>query len=395
MHILVINYEYPPIGGGGGIVTRDILEHLVKLGHKVSIITTHFEGLEKYEITAGVEIFRVPVLFRNKRQVSSMISLVSYPPSCVLNAFRLLNGRRYDVINTVFAVPSGPAGHILSRVLSLPNVLTIHGGDIFDPSRSFAPHKTPLVATTVQALLNRADRVVASSSDTIANVHRYYKVKRPIDIIPLGITPPTFEKKTRHDFDLDFDETVFCTIGRLIKRKNIDDALQILAEIKHICQFKFIIIGDGPERARIEKLVKHFGLERRVLLLGCVSDEVKFQILELSDCYLSTALHEGFGLVFLEAMACGVPVICYDRGGQNDFLINERTGFLIRLGDKKSFRDRIIRLIRDSELRKKMSIFNKKLVTSYYVSKCAENYVSLFGEAISEFCRKRKYKEAL
>ena len=69
MRILVINYEYPPIGGGGGFVTRDILEHIAQCGHSVSIVTSCFNGLKKHERVNGVEVVRVPVLFRNKIEV--------------------------------------------------------------------------------------------------------------------------------------------------------------------------------------------------------------------------------------------------------------------------------------------------------------------------------------
>ena len=387
MYILVINFEYPPIGGGGGVVVRDTLEHMVKLGHNATVITSHFRGLKKHETLNGVEIFRVPVLFRGKMEVSSMVSLMSYLPSCIISALILLKGRRYDIINTHFAIPSGPAGHLLSKLLHLPNVLTIQGGDIFDPSKSFSPHKTPLLSTTVQTMLNKADRVVASSNDVKANAYRYYKVNREIDIIPLGIKQPFFEKKNRQDFGLDPDEVVFCTIGRLIKRKNLDDAIEIFDDIKHQQRFKFLIIGEGPERAHLEKIIQNFGLDGRVRLLGNISDELKFQLLDLSDCYISTALHEGFGLVFLEAMECGLPVICYNRGGQNDFLINGKTGFLVQLGDKKSFHDKIVKLITDQGLKKDISLYNKKLVKNFYINHCAEKYISLFQKVILEISK--------
>jgi len=371
MRILVINYEYPPIGGGGGFVTRDILEHMVVLGHSVTIITTHYKGLKKYEKQNGVEIIRVPVLLRNKMEVASMPSMLSYFPSSFLYGIYNCNGHSYDVVNTHFTIPSGPTGHLLSRISGLPNVLSIHGGDIFDPSKALSPHKTPFLRNVVQFMLTKADVVVAQSSDTRENAYKYYNVNREIKIIPLGIKKPVFAKMTRYDFGLDHDEIVFCTIGRLIKRKNIDDTLVVLSGLKDRYKFKFLIIGEGPERAHLEGLVRRLGLEGLVSFWGNVSDEVKFQLLELSDCYISTALHEGFGLVFLEAMECGLPVICYNRGGQNDFLASGKTGFLVEFGNKESFGKKVIELIRNAELRNSMSSYNrelvKKLFTQIYV----------------------------
>lgn len=390
MRILVINYEYPPIGGGGGFVTRDILEHIAQCGHSVSIVTSWFNGLKKHERVNGVEVIRVPVLFRNKIEVANVPSMLSYFPSSVFRSIPSLRNRSYDIINTHFAIPSGPTGHLLSKLFNVPNVLSIHGGDIFDPSKSLSPHKTPLLRDTVRFVLTRADRVVAQSRDTKENTYKYYNVKRDINIIPLGIKKPLFEKKSRVDFGLSPDEIVFCTIGRLVKRKNIDDALAVLSMINDRYRFKFLIMGEGPERAHLEKTITILGLEAMVQLTGNVSDEVKFQVLDMSDCYLSTAVHEGFGLVFLEAMECGLPVICYNRGGQNDFLINGKTGFVVALGDKKSFSEKIIELISDSQLKKNMGCYNRNLVKNYYISTCAERYISLFQNVISEYHMDRK-----
>ena len=384
MKILVINYEYPPIGGGGGFVTRDILEQIVRLGHHVSVVTSHFRGLKKYELVNGVELFRVPVLFRTKKEVANMPSLLSYFPSSLIHAVVKLQSRKYDVINTHFAIPSGPAGYLLSKLFKVPNVLSLHGGDIFDPSKSLSPHRTPLLRNVVKFNLNRADGVVAQSNDTKLNACKYYDVARSIEVIPLGIKKPVFAKKTRRDFHLDSDAMVFCTIGRLIKRKNLDDALEVLSEIKAEYKFKLLVIGEGPERAHLETLQKQYGLEEAIMFFGNVSDEVKFQLLDLSDFYLSTALHEGFGLVFLEAMECGLPVICYNRGGQNDFLVDGKTGFLIEVANKRAFYKKTIELIRNKRLRDDMSYYNKRVINSYYINNCADKYVSLFETVISQ-----------
>lgn len=384
MRILVINYEYPPIGGGGGFVTRDILEQMVQYGHSVSVVTSQFPGLRNYEKVNGVEVLRVPVLFRKKMEVANIPSMLTYFPSSLFRAITRFHGRKYDIINTHFAIPSGPAGHLLSKLFRAPNVLTIHGGDIFDPSKSLSPHRTPLLSSTVCAMLNKADRVVAQSNDTRANAYKYYGIKRQVDIIPLGIKKPVFSKKTRNDFSLDPNEIVFCTIGRLIKRKNLYDALDILSRIKGPYRFKFLIIGEGPERPHLETIIKRLGLEETARLLGNVSDEVKFQILDVSDFYLSTALHEGFGLVFLEAMECGLPIICYNQGGQKDFLIDGKSGFLVPIGNKTLFGERLVRLMNNSGLRKKMSSYNRNLVKNYYINICAEKYISLFRNVISQ-----------
>jgi glycosyltransferase involved in cell wall biosynthesis len=391
MKILVINYEYPPIGGGGGFVTRDIIEDIAGKGHEVTVITSHYKGLAKRETVNGVNVIRVPVIFRNKLEVANMPSMFCYLPASTFHGLFKFNQKTFDVINTHFAVPSGPAGYVLSRVFKWPNVLSIHGGDIFDPSKSSSPHNTPVFSNIVTAMLKSADRVVAQSNDTKRNAYTYYKINRPVEVIPLGIKKPMFERKRRSDFDLKEDEIVFCTIGRLVKRKNIDDICSVLSRLKNDYSFKFLIIGDGPERGHLEALKVKLNLDNHVRFLGNVTDEEKFQILELSDFYLSTAQHEGFGLVFLEAMECGLPIVCYDRGGQNDFLISGKTGYLVELGNKDTFRSRIVELINNAELKASMREYNRRLIQNYYISACAERYISLFNDVIYKNSSTREF----
>jgi glycosyltransferase involved in cell wall biosynthesis len=381
MRILVINYEYPPVGGGGGVICRDIAEELALKGHSVTVVTSQYGALPPREETNGVAIFRVPVFARKKQDVASFPSMISYVPLCVRQVNDLLKRERYDVINTHFAIPSGPAGQYISRKHGIPNVLTIHGGDIFDPSKSLSPHHTPGLRQTVRRMLIGADRVVAQSSDTKSNAMRYYGVDRPIDIVPLGIRPNARPPRTRQQLGLPTEPFVFSTIGRLVKRKNLEELLKIFKEVRETAPSVLLIIGDGPERENIEKEIGTLELGDGVRLLGRVSEEQKYACLHASDAYLSTAIHEGFGIVFLEAMECSLPVICYDRGGQRDFLKDGKTGYLVALGDRAEFTGRLTELLRSPTLRDEIRAHNKDYVRRFYIENVAERYLSIFREA--------------
>ena len=382
MRILVVNYEYPPIGGGGGFVTRDFAEAWVKAGHEVTVVTSRYHYLLSRENVEGVNVVRVPVLMRNREQTASHMSMLSYVPSAISRCLVDRNFRNFDVINTHFAVPSGPVGHYLAKQLNLPNVLSIHGGDIFDPSKSLSPHKTPLLRSTVRAMLKKADRVVAQSTDTFSNAHTYYHPDRAIDIIPLGIKKPVFDTKTRCELGLSDEDSILCTIGRLVKRKNLTALLDAISLLEQKDRLKLLIIGDGPERKNLEDRIAGLKLQDQVIFCGAVDDERKFQLLECADLYVSTALHEGFGLVFVEAMECGLPVVCFNRGGQTDFLTNGKTGYLVDLGDVDSFSKRLAEMRDDSVIRAEMSRFCRSYVENFYIETCAARYIDLFRELI-------------
>jgi glycosyltransferase involved in cell wall biosynthesis len=381
--LLVINYEYPPIGGGGGVICRDICEEIGSRGHEVTVITSGLGDSPSYESTNGVGIHRVPVMMRSKRDVASLPSMLSYVPLCVRKGTALFRSRRFDVINTHFAVPSGPAGHWLSERFRVPNVLTIHGGDIFDPSKALSPHRTFGLRQTVRRMLCSADRVVAQSSDTMQNARRYYGVDRPIDIVPLGIRPNSYPAKTRAALDLPAGDKIFVTIGRLVRRKNLPELLEIFAGVREKIPCSLLIIGDGPEMEPVERRIRELGLGVSVRMTGRVDEERKFQYLSAADIYLSTALHEGFGIVFLEAMECGLPIVCYNRGGQTDFLSDGVTGYLVSLGDKERFTERIMDLARSDSVHKRIGAHNKEYAKGFYIDRCADRYMDIFVAASS------------
>jgi len=383
LRILVINYEYPPIGGGGGVICRDISEEISQMGHQVTVITSGFQGLQKNEIINGVRVVRVPVAWRNKQNVASLPSMLSYVPSSILRVKRLLKNESFDIINTHFAIPSGPAGDFISKKYKIPNALSIHGGDIFDPSKFISPHKTIGLRETVRKMILNADSVIAQSSDTKRNAINLYNVKRNIDIIPLGIKPNTFEDKSRGELGISEDKIILITVGRLIARKNLGEMLQIMSRIKNDFKYELIIIGDGPAKEPLQQLIKDLALSNEVKLIGRINEELKFQYLKCSDIYLSTAIHEGFGIVFLEAMECGLPIICYDRGGQVDFLKNGETGYLIKLNDKDSFYNNLKIMLTDLNARKKIGLLNRQLVKKFYINNIAKQYLQIFNETIT------------
>jgi glycosyltransferase involved in cell wall biosynthesis len=378
LKILTLNYEYPPVGGGGGYICKNIMDELSEDGHKITIITSHFDNLLKEEYNGNLIIYRVPVLLRSKQDVGSLPSLLSYVPSCICKARKLMKENRFDIINTHFAVPSGPAGYYLSKKFGIPNVLSIYGGDIYDPTKLLSPHKTPVLKSTVRKMLATADHIISDSSDIKNHARTIYDIDNEITVIPPGVRPYKGGKKTRKELGMPENKIILTTLGRLVIRKNNLELIEIVKNISKTYDCHLLIMGDGPERSNLEKKINEFGLRDKISLMGRVGEE-KFQIMCASDIYVSTAIHEGFGLVFLEAMESGLPVISYNNGGQVDFLMDNTTGFLVEFGDKEKFSQRLIELIQSSELRNKMSRHNREYIRSFYTSRCAEDYLKILN----------------
>jgi glycosyltransferase involved in cell wall biosynthesis len=149
-----------------------------------------------------------------------------------------------------------------------------------------------------------------------------------------------------------------------------------------------LIIGDGPDKPKLQDLARTLHVADRAVFLGNIPDETKFHLLNIADIYVSAASHEGFGLVFLEAMAVGLPIISYDSGGHTDFLSDGKTGFLASLGDRAALIRSTQILSKDAALRRQMGQFNQRHVEHYYIENCAAKYHALYETVISERTRR-------
>lgn len=380
LNILALNYEYPPLGGGGGVLAEHVLERFAELGHRATILTSGFRDLPAIETRNGVDIRRLSVLGRGRRNTASLFSMLSYDPMARRAGVQLAKQQQFDVLLTFFAVPTGPAGDYVHRHSGLPNVLFLLGGDVYDPSKKLSPHQTPILHAAVERVINRADHVFAGSQDTCNSAMQHYNVGRNIEVVPLSIEPFDLPHATsRAELDLEDSDFVIVTIGRVVSRKNVDALIDCVADLDAPANgcVKLIVIGDGPERPRLMEVIKDRQLESQVHLVGNIDNNLKHKYLARSDIYASTSIHEGFGLVFLEAMHAGLPIVCYDNGGQTDFVIDGENGFVANLNDLERFRSAVSELINSAPLRDRMRKKNIEDVKRYYVSTTCERYLEV------------------
>lgn len=380
MKILFCNYEYPPLGGGGGVINALLAQELART-HEVTVLTSQGLDLPRERIENGVRVIRVPVFFRQQQAVASLSSMLAFIPMAIKEGRKLVQTERFDVINTHFVLPTGPVGDVLARLGRIPNVLSLHGGDLYDPSKSLSPHRHPILRTWIKWLLKQADVVVGQSQNTLANMNHFYTKDVSGLRIPLGIPRPKLNNTSRARYGFAENEVLLVTVGRLVARKGLDQLIAMMATFKEQ-PIRLLVIGSGPQEERLKELAQQRQVADRVHFMGYVEEDEKFRLLQISDLYVSTSQHEGFGLVFLEAMACGLPVVCYNHGGQTDFLTDQETGYLIRLNDADQFGERCWSLISRPELRRRMGETNRQRVEDYFIDRCALRYERVFKEAI-------------
>jgi glycosyltransferase involved in cell wall biosynthesis len=387
--ILFCNYEYPPLGGGGGVVMAALARELARR-HTVTVLTSRALGLPAQSMDGGARVIRAPVFFRRELAVANLPSMLAYLPMAALRGWTLRGSAAFDVINTHFVVPTGPVGHILSRVYGVPNVLSVHGGDLYDPSKVSSPHRHAWLRAPIRALLRRADSLVGQSRNTLEHVETIYGVRRETRLIPLGIDrPPPPPRVPRSEFGIPQDSFVMVTVGRVVARKSTLQLVQALRAAERPTAH-LLIVGDGPDTETVRKAALEGGVGERVHFLGQASEERKYQALGAADIFVSASQHEGFGLVFLEAMACGLPIICYDHGGQTDFLTDGKTGFVVPLNELERFTRSIVTLHDQIEVRRAMARNNRRQVEDYFIDTCANRYEAEFESVVRQYALTRR-----
>ena len=367
MRILLINFEYPPLGGGGGVASRDIAEYLAG-HHAVHVLTTAYEGLPKEEVKNGVHIHRIRVLGRSSLPTASLFSLITFAPAALFAGIRLLLTQRSDVIYAQFVIPSGLPAGLLSKLFHIPFVLTFIGGDVYDPSKGVSPHLHALLRMLIRWIASSAHARTAISHDTKSRTMELHGVKEDIAVVPIGFHPQVFLPVSRESLEYEEADFLCVSIGRLVPRKGYDVLLRAWKELPNA---KLAIIGDGPLRASLHERIYAYGLENRVQLLGRVDEEKKLQILQASSLYVSAAQHEGFGIVFLEAMNAGLPIVAANDGGQKDFLVPGKNALLVPPHDTKAIVQAVNDMQANTDMREAFSRQNKEDAKTYTLDRTA------------------------
>ncbi len=387
LKILIINYEHPPLGGGGGVCTQTVGNALVAKGHTVHILTSGMKGLPKKSIENGVMVFRVPVLGRKDLSTASNLSMFTFPLSSIPKGILLCWKYKYDIINTHFYAPSGPTGMVLSLMFRIPNVLYIHGADVYDPTRL---NKTPAGRGLLSALLRLsaklqsklAKKIACQSSDTKKNIEIYIKPKKDITIIPLPFAKPSHPESSKKSLGLDPRKYYLLSAGRVVKRKGYDYLLRAMTELPD--RIHALIMGDGPELTNLKNLASDLGINTRVHFLGFVQrDEDKYRYYAAADLYVLSSLHEGMGIVVQEAMEFGLPVVATNHGGQIDLIAHNINGILVPPQNPHALSEAILTIYRSRSLARAYGEKNLEMIQKYYSPAIANQYLSLFEASLT------------
>ncbi|UBF27715.1 glycosyltransferase family 1 protein [Kovacikia minuta CCNUW1] len=358
--------------GGQNVYVRKVGEALAKLGWQVDMFTRksrpddakivqHSPHCRTIRLTAGPEEF-IP---RDQ--------LFDYMPEFVesFQKFQSKEGTNYPLIHTNYWM-SAWVGLRLREASNIQLVHTYHS--LGAVKYQAVPHKPAIADTRLaveQQILEQANCVVATSPQEEEMLRTLVSQQGCIEVIPCGTDISTFhtipKAEARAKLGLKQNEAIILYVGRFDPRKGIETLVRACAELKDHTNLRLVIVGgsepgsvDGEERERIERIVAELGLTEQTLFAGRVGHDLLPLYYTAADVSVIPSHYEPFGLVAIEAMACGTPVVASDVGGLKFSVVPEETGLLVPPQDVDGFAQAIDRILSDEiwarKLRKQASL---------------------------------------
>jgi N-acetyl-alpha-D-glucosaminyl L-malate synthase BshA len=332
-----------PTFGGSGVVATELGKALAKEGHQVHFIT--------YTQPARLDFFSENVFYHEV--AIPTYPLFQYPPYELALASKMVNVVRYeqlDLLHVHYAIPHASAAYMAKQILKtygihIPIVTTLHGTDItlVGKDASYEP--------VVTFSINESDGVTAVSDDLKKDTYKHFEIRRDIEVIPNFIDLDRFRKQKKEHFKTAIaphNEKILIHTSNFRKVKRMDDVVRVFAEVRKKIPSKLLLVGDGPERAFIEKMCRQLNITDDVRFLGKL-DAIE-EVLSVCDLFLMPSEKESFGLAALEAMACEVPVISSNAGGLPELNVNGVSGFLSDVGDVKDMVKNALYILQDENL---------------------------------------------
>ncbi len=367
MNIAIVCY---PTFGGSGVVATELGLALAKRDHNIHFIT--------YNLPVRLEALNDPKIHFHEVSVPDY-PLFKYQPYELALSSRLVDVVRsnsIDILHVHYAIPHAYAAYMAKKMLfdigiEIPIVTTLHGTDI----TLVGSH--PFYNPAVTFSINHSDRVTAVSESLKNDTLNLFDIKKKIDVIPNFVDINKIknkEKPCERNLLAKKEEKILTHISNFRPLKRIFDVISIYEGVAKQVKSKLMMVGEGPEKIKAIQYVKENKLEDKVLFLGN-SNEID-KILCYSDLFLLPSEKESFGLSALEAMANGVPVISSNAGGITEVNINNKTGFVSKIGDVKDMTTNALTLLKDENLhqvfkkqaRVQAEVFNLENVVNQYES---------------------------
>lgn len=366
---------YPTVGGSG-VVATELGKMLAEKGHEIHFITSSTP-------------FRLNRLYANifSHQVDvNSYSVFQYAPYDIALATKIaevIKNEELDLLHVHYAIPHAVCA-ILGRDMAgsdIGIVTTLHGTDITVLGTDSS------LKDAIRYGIEKSDIVTAVSDSLKQQTYDMIAPDKHIETVHNFVDEREYHQhdsaKLKEELGIESHEKVLIHVSNFRKVKRVEDVVSTFAKVQNSVGAKLLLVGDGPEMSRIHQQVKDLHIEQEVLFLG-KRDNLS-ELYSMSDVKLLMSEKEAFGLVLLEAMACGVPAIGTQIGGIPEIIEPGENGFLVELGDIDAAADAAIRILSDAKLHEKMSATALKTATNRFSSeKILAEYETLYARLLKK-----------
>jgi len=378
MNLLFLNYEYPPLGGGAGNATKFLARACLELGHRAVVLTSGLDEQPAHAIEDGVDIYRLRTR-RERPDRSNMREMFVYYFMARREAAEIVRRHSCQAVIAFFTLPSGPVARRLHRTAGLPYLISLRGGDV--------PGLVPELKWIHRLLAPWRRGVLRSAAAIIANDEELARLERladhvPVEVIHNGVDCVFFRPAAPPADPPQGQPLRWLFCGRVHHQKNLLQLLQEFAWLRqqHPAAGELDLVGDGPMRPELERAADRLGIAQVVRWHGWQSKAQLLLHYQAAGCFLNPSLYEGMPNTVLEAMACGLPVIASNVGGNSTLVRPEENGLLFDLGRPGALGAAMARMLAEPSLRRQWGRQGRaRAEREFSWSRSAEKYLELLA----------------
>lgn len=381
MRILLLNYEYPPLGGGAGIISEQLTKEFINLGHTVTVITTWFNGEQEYYQNKDLTIIRLKSK-RKKTYQSNPIEMASWMFKAVKYIKQHPEIKNHDICLTNFTLPGGLVAYRIKKMYDIPYVILSHGHDIPFYYKRKMLFWHILLYWFIKQVSEQSEKIIIGSDYLKQKyVDPFIQDKNKCIVIPNGL-----HIKKEHIQKSYNDKMQIIFIGRLVHQKDPFTFLNAIRALKNYSSIplEINILGDGNLRTVMEEFVINNQLEN-IHFRGKISHLKVYEYLENAHLLISTSLNEGMSVAILEAISHEVYVIATPASGNKDIIINDINGNLVNFQDYKQIVEYIKVFYNNNFLNKKTiaKSYLEEMHRRYSWHSIALSYIKLFNNILN------------
>lgn len=374
--ILLLNYEYPPLGGGAGNATYYILREYADFSDfQITLVTASTASARLEKPADNITIHFLDIGKRGSLHYQSNRDLIQYTWKAWRFCRRWIKNNPVDLVHAFFSIPGG----LIARTLGLPYIVSLRGSDVpFYNPRFYWLDK--LILKRLHYWIWRGTQQVIANSQGLRSLALQSYPKQEISVIPNGVDVDEFSPladKPTHD------QLRLISTGRLIERKGYPILFEALVGMDNVT---LTLVGDGDQREYLQNLADEYRLQ--VDFKGLVPHTELPSLLRAADLFVLPSINEGMPNAALEAMACGLPVILTDTGGSLELVSNN--GIIVPKGDASALQEAVLKYKQNPALLQSHSACSRKIAENMSWQNVAESYREVYKKITLKSTRNSK-----